>query len=190
MAYFSRLTDIVTCNLSAILAEADDPLRALEEILEEMQQGMAGAQRSMKTAIENETRLKSEIKEQQQQINFWIEQAKEHLSNEEEQLARQDLLRKHEVENLIAGLEQQLQAATSTREHLTTMFHALEARYADAQRRQAALAADAIASESNTAPASDVQPPTSPDKPSPAPDAIELELESLKQQIEQQRQSD
>ena len=41
-----------------------------------------------------------------------------------------------EVENLIAGLEQQQHAAVSTRDHLKTTLHALEARLSDAQRRR------------------------------------------------------
>ena len=53
MTYFSRLTDIVTCNLTRLLAEADDTVAALQEIIAEMEAGMAGARRSMQTAQGN-----------------------------------------------------------------------------------------------------------------------------------------
>ena len=42
MSYFSRLTDIVTCNLTEILARETDPLAAVGEIIAEMQEGLAG----------------------------------------------------------------------------------------------------------------------------------------------------
>ena len=59
-------------------------------------------------------------------------------SNEDK--ARLALIRKHEVDDLTASLEEQLKAAEQTRDHLSTTFRALEARLADARRRQQALA--------------------------------------------------
>jgi phage shock protein A len=139
MPHFSRLTEIVTCNLTAILAEAADKRATLEEILSEMREGVAGAQRSAKTAGINFARIEGEIAEQQTQIAKWLDRAKQSLAVQDEDKARQALLRKKEHESLIAGLEQQRTAARTTRDHLTTTLHALEARLADAERRLADL---------------------------------------------------
>ena len=136
MTYFSRLTDIVTCNLTKLLAEADDPVAALQEIIAEMDAGMAGARRSMQTAQGNEDRIRGEVEEHSRKITYWSEKAKEHLGAGAEDQARLALVRKREVKDLVAGLEQQLLAAEQTREHLATTFRALEARLAEAQRRQ------------------------------------------------------
>jgi phage shock protein A len=136
MTYFSRLTDIVTCNLTKLLAEADDPAAALQEIIAEMDAGMAGARRSMQTAQRNEDRIRGEVEEHSAQITHWAGKAKEHLVAGAEGQARLALVRKREVEDLVAGLEQQLVAAEQTREHLSTTFRALEARLAEARRRQ------------------------------------------------------
>lgn len=139
MPHFSRLTDIVTCNLSAMLAEAADPKKALEEIIREMKEGVAGANRSSRTAANNLSRIELEIAEQTQQVQQWLGRAREALAGEDEENARQALLRKREHESLLAGLEQQLGAARSTRDHMTCTLHALEARLADALRRKADL---------------------------------------------------
>ncbi|QDU39760.1 hypothetical protein Mal4_41070 [Maioricimonas rarisocia] len=147
MSYFSRLSDIVTCNLSALLAESDDPAATLTEIINEMQQGIAGARRSVSTARDNVVRIESEIFEQRQTIDDWMDQARSALSAGEEETARRHLMRKREVEDLIAGLEQQLSAATATRNHLQTMLNALEARLHDARRRLASLEAGQPATE-------------------------------------------
>ena len=191
MAFFSRLTDIVTCNLTEILARAEDPRATLEQIIHEMEQGIAGAQRSMKTASDNEARIRREIDEQRRQVDYWIAQAREHVAANQEHLARLDLLRKHEVENLIAGLEMQHKAAAATREHLTTTFRALEARLADARRRLTALisgdALDAAASYCLAPPSS-----IAADAPSPAgrvTDVIDVELAALKRELEHQERS-
>ena len=50
MAYFSRLTDIVTCSLTELLSKATDPQQALSQIITEMREGLAGAERSVGSA--------------------------------------------------------------------------------------------------------------------------------------------
>lgn len=139
MSYFSRLTDIVTCNLSHLLAQAEDPQAAIALIILEMREGLSGAQRSVSTASASEERLKVEIDAHREQVEMWSSKAKEMLLAGNEADARQSLLRKREVEDLIAGLSQQHKAAVATREHLATMQRALEARLAEALRRQESL---------------------------------------------------
>lgn len=139
MSFFSRLTDIVTCNLSHLLAQAEDPQSMIAEIIREMREGLSGAQRSVNTARASEERLRLEIDSHRTQIDMWTGKAREQLVAGVEADARQSLLRKREVENLIAGLNQQHKAAISTREHLATMQRALEARLAEALRRQESL---------------------------------------------------
>jgi phage shock protein A len=136
MSYFSRLTDIVTCNLTQLLNEALDPRAAIAEIVTEMQEGLAGAQRSVNTATNSEQRLKREIDEHRQSVATWTNKAREQLAAGSEAEARQSLMRKREVEDLIAGLEQQHKAAIATRQHLATMQRALEARLAEAVRKR------------------------------------------------------
>lgn len=139
MSFFSRLTDIVTCNLTHLLAQAENPQAAIAEIIFEMREGLSGAQRSVNTASASEERLRLEIESHRVQIDMWTSKAKEQLLAGDEADARQSLLRKREVEDLIAGLSQQHKAATATREHLATMQRALEARLAEAMRRQETL---------------------------------------------------
>ncbi len=136
MSYFSRLTDIVTCNLSDVLAEESDPQQALSQIISEMREGLAGAQRSVNTARSSVQRIQDEINEHRRRIATWKEKAKSALKNQQEDEARLALLRKQELEDVVAGLEQQRAAATATFEHLSTMQRALEARIAEAERKR------------------------------------------------------
>lgn len=135
MAHFSRLTDIVTCNLTTLLTRNNNCAQFLEEVIREMDEGVAGAQRCVNTAISNVMRLEAEIAEQRSACQEWVCRAQEALRDQNDDQARLALERKYEVEDLIAGLEQQLQAAISTRDHLRTMQSAIQARRADALRR-------------------------------------------------------
>lgn len=182
MPYFSRLTDIVTCNLTQLLADAPDPAAVLAEIVREMQEGIAGAQRCMRSAGENESRLRGEIDAQRQQSQQWVSEAKTSLVAGREEDARLALMRKHEVENLIAGLEMQLKAASATREHLTTTYHALEARLADAERRLASLHAGGGTAAADPTPAGGRGGRAK--APARATDLIDVELEAMKRELD------
>ncbi len=135
MSYFSRLTDIVTCNLTELLSKEAKPGEALKVIIAEMEEGLAGARRSVTTAVASEERLQKEMAEQCRQIEYWVGEARRELQAGHEEQARLALERKQEVADVVAGLEQQHKAATATRDHLTTTLRALEARIADARRR-------------------------------------------------------
>lgn len=135
MNYFSRLSDIVTCNLSQLLAGEEDQQQALELIIQEMDQGISGARRSVTAAFLAVERMDGEIGERRQQVQTWQNRAKAELKNGNEAAARLALARKAEVEDLVAGLEQQHRAAVNTHEQLQTTERALEAKKAEAVRR-------------------------------------------------------
>lgn len=136
MSYFSRLTDIVTCNLSEILDDADDPVAAIGLVIEEMEEGLAGCERCVNRADRAATELREELDEYSRQISEWMDKAKAALATGDDGQARQALLRKKEIEDLLAGLEREHAAAVATHESLKTTLRALEARISEARRRQ------------------------------------------------------
>ncbi len=135
MPYFSRLTDIVTCSLTALLNETDNPQEALQDIIREMEGGLAGAQRSVQSARQNEERLQSELEQSRQQVEHFDTEALRLLKENDENAARMALYRKKEASDLAAGLQQQVAVAHSTYEALMTTYRALEARLAEARRK-------------------------------------------------------
>jgi len=180
MAYFSRLTDIVTCNLTRMLHDAADPSGVLEQIIGEMEEGLAGAQRSAATASGHEERFRAELAEHQQQMEQWAAQARQALEAGQEDEARLALYRKSEFADVVAGLEQQLEAAVATREHLTTTLRAIRARLADARRRLQQLQTSPEAPPTDSTPSNENLPLTADHL---RQTQIEEELEQLKQQL-------
>lgn len=181
MSYFSRLTDIVTCNLTQMLNSATDPRAAIAEIVTEMEEGLAGAQRSVNTANNSEQRLKREIDEHRQSVASWTTKAREQLTAGSELDARQSLMRKREVEDLIAGLEQQHKAAIATKQHLATMQRALEARLSEAlrKREELGLGAEPVAQVASGR----FQVPAATAVPDDRQHQIDAELEALKREL-------
>ena len=182
MSYFSRLTDIVTCNLTELISQEADPRAAIEKIIAEMQEGLAGAKRSVDTAAASRQRLEKELAEHREQIAYWMAQAKETLAAGDEDQARLALVRKQEVVDLVGGLDQQYNAASATCEHLTTMLRALEARLADARRKQQQLESGTTA-EAPATPAGGSDRIASLDESRTA--RIDAELDALKRELGQ-----
>ena len=178
MSYFSRLTDIVTCNLSEILAQEENPEEAIEQIIYEIHEGVAGALRSLKTAQTNVERLEREIQEHTDQAANLAEQAMAALENENEDEARRLLVRKTEQLDLVAGLEQQISSANNLVQHLTTTHRALEARLHDAQRKKQELK-DGVVGEADANPENPTEEVMETDR----SQEIEDELAALKKKL-------
>lgn len=176
MTYFSRLTDIVTCNLTDLLKQADDPIATLDEIVLEMEEGLAGARRSVNTAANNAERLRGEIETHRNQVTIWKESARQAVAAGREDEARIALARKQELEDVAAGLEQEYAAAVATRDHLETTLRALQARLSDARRKRAELTGEST-------PAEPVSPYADPEPADSRNRAIEDELAALKREL-------
>jgi phage shock protein A len=88
-----------------------------------------------------ERRLGRELESNRAQAEYWKARAREALGRGREDLARRALLRKREHDDLAAGLEAQHAEAVRTGTGVRTALRALEARLAEARRRQRALVA-------------------------------------------------
>jgi len=184
MSFFSRLSDIVSCKLDDLVAEQVDPSAAIARIVAEIEEGLTGAKRSVTAAGASEDRLKGELEERRKQAAWWASRAREELGGGNEDGARQALLRKRETEDLAAGLEQQLAAATSTREHLSTTMRAIEARLAEARRKQSEVAPMGASSSRPATSASGTRGSTPPPTIDRARTAeIDKELEALRREL-------
>lgn len=174
MTYFSRLTDIVTCNLSRLLESASDPCRAIDDIIREMEEGLAGAKRSVGAARGAEDRIRAELNQHRDQIELWATRARNEVAEHNEMAAWQSLLRKRELLHLVEGLEQQQEAHRNTVNHLLTMQRALEARLSEALRKRCELHSGDLArlASGDNAPCSDE-----------AHQHIELEMEALRREV-------
>lgn len=135
MPHFSRLTEIITCSLTEILETAVDPRKTLAEIIDEMNEGLSACRRNVRGSSTNSDRLQKEIADYEFQIAEWKDRARHSLSQSDEDAAREALRRKVEVENLVAGLRPELEAAEAARQNMLRIQKALEARHAEAIRR-------------------------------------------------------
>ncbi|MFN0052283.1 MAG: PspA/IM30 family protein [Planctomycetales bacterium] len=184
MSFFSRLSDIISCKIDDLLANTNEPATAIGRVIAEIEEGLAGARRSAAAAAASEERLRADLAERSVQVQFWAGNAREELAAGNESGARQSLMRKRETEDLVAGLDQQLAAANSTREHLSTTMRAIEARLAEARRRQEELAIS-ISPVRVTKTASQKSEDSPPSLDGARAAQIEADLEALRRELQQ-----
>ena len=180
MPHFSRLTDIITCSLTEILNAAADPGVTLQEIIGEMNEGLAACRRNVQTSTDNGDRLKREIADYEAQIVVWKDRARQNLAEGDEDAARNSLRRKVEIVDLIAGLRPELEAAVSASQHMLRIQKALEARHSEALRRLEELTGQspAISPESESSVLSSTAATQK------RRSAIEAELEALRREMQ------
>lgn len=141
MSIFSRISDIISSNVNALLDKAEDPERMIAQIIREMEDGLGRAKQFGATAIAAERRIGRELDYNRTQAVHWKSKAREALACNREDMARRALIRKHEHDDLVKSLESQYAAARETGDSVRTSLRALEARLSEARRKQSALLA-------------------------------------------------
>jgi phage shock protein A len=141
MSIFGRISDIIAANVNALLDKAEDPEKMIAQIIREMRTALERARQQGAGAIATERQLARELNEHRNQIAFWQDRARRALAEQREELARQALQRRIEEEDLVRGLERQHARATETSAAVRTTIGALNARLAEAQRKERLLVA-------------------------------------------------
>jgi phage shock protein A len=141
MSIFSRLSDIITSNINVLLDKAENPEVMIAQIIREMEEGFANARSYAATAIAAERRIGRELEQNRLQADQWKAKAREALAAGREDLARRALIRKREHEDLVKSLQRQHEEALETSQNVRTSLRALEARLAEARRKQRSLLA-------------------------------------------------
>ncbi len=139
MSIVSRVTDIVAANLNALLDRAENPEALLAQVIREMEAGLARARRSTAVAVAAERCLIRERDEHRVAAEHWKARAKDALAAEREDLARRALARKVEHDATVQGLDEQHADAALTSQSAREALHALDARLAEARRKQRTL---------------------------------------------------
>src|SRR5262249_8602021 len=141
MSIFSRISDIIAANVNALLDKAEDPENMIAQIIREMRTALERARQQGASAIATERQLARELNEHRNQIASGQDRAGHALVEKREEVARQALERRIEEEDLVRGLERQHVRAAETSAAVRTTIGALQARLAEAQRKERLLVA-------------------------------------------------
>jgi len=141
MGIFSRFTDIVNSNLNSILDKAEDPEKIIRLMIQEMEDTLVEVRSSAARAIADKKETTRKLDALEREAGDWEKKAELALDKGREDLAKAALAEKASALRSAESLRTQQDALAEGLEKLNDDIVSLEAKLADAKRRQQAILA-------------------------------------------------
>lgn len=141
MGIFSRISDIVSANLSDMVEKYEDPEQMLRQAIREMEAAIATSKKDVAKAMANEKLVAKELATNESAAATWTQRAGSAVEMDDDDLARKALERKREHEQVAAALRDQHEAAADAATTLRTQLEAMQAKLSEAQRQLGTLSA-------------------------------------------------
>ena len=148
MGIFTRLSDIINSNISALLDKAENPEKMIRMMIQEMEETLVEVRSSTAKVIAEKKTVNRRIEQLRRQAGEWASKAELALAKDREDLARAALIEKSSVNTTVAMLEDELHKLDETLEKLSTEIDQLQAKLTDARTRQKTLLMRSSAAQS------------------------------------------
>jgi phage shock protein A len=139
MGIFSRMTDIINSNLSALLDQAEDPEKMIRLIIQEMEDTLVEVRSSSAKVLADRKAAARKLEQIGDEARSWETKAKLAISKGREDLARAALQEKRAIEDEIVLVQAELTATDEHIEQLTEEVAQLQSKLSDAKAKQKAL---------------------------------------------------
>jgi phage shock protein A len=139
MGIFSRMSDIINSNITAMLDQAEDPAKMVRMIIQEMEDTLVEVRSSSARVLADRKEAARRLEQVQVEAASWEEKARLAITKEREDLARGALQEKRAIEEEVALVEAEL---VNTDEHIAQLNNEvvqLQQKLDDARARQKAL---------------------------------------------------
>jgi phage shock protein A len=148
MGIFSRLSDIINSNISAILDKAENPEKMIRMMIQEMEETLVEVRSNTAKVIAEKKTVSRRIEQLRRQAADWEAKAEMALNKSREDLARAALVEKSAVNSTITMLDDELHKLDDTLEKLSSEIEQLQAKLTDARARQKTLLMRTTAAQS------------------------------------------
>ena len=141
MGIFSRLSDIINSNLSAILERAEDPAKIIRLMVQEMEDTLVEVRATAARMIAEKKELGRRQRRLREAVDEWQRKAELALAKGREDLARGALMEKAKLVELAAAVDEELARLDEGLSHQEEDIARLEAKLREARARQRAIVA-------------------------------------------------
>lgn len=139
MGIFSRFSDIINSNISAILDKAEDPEKMVRLIIQEMEETLVEVRTQSAKVIADKKELRRHCDRLREEGVEWERKAEVALSKDREDLARAALKEKTQACESVEVIETDLEILDANLEKLSGDIAQLQQKLVDAKNRQKAL---------------------------------------------------
>lgn len=136
MSLLTRVRDLVSANLNAMLDRAEDPEKMVNEYLRQLNESLYEAKTSVAAAMADETKLHNKMVQFQAEADQWQSKAEAAMRAGDEELARAALARKLQSQKLADSYKQQYESQDQQVEELQSALVKLESRIAEARAKR------------------------------------------------------
>ena len=147
MGFFERLSRLLRSNLNELVSNAEDPVKILEQSVEDMQNDLVKLRQAVAISIASQNRLRSQADQAKSQSENWYQRASLALKKSDENLAREALLRRKTFQESFASLTNQLASQEGQVEKLKRSLLSLEGKISEARTKKDMLKARAQAAK-------------------------------------------
>lgn len=139
MGIFSRMSDIINANISAMLDKAEDPEKMIRLIIQEMEDTLVEVRSSSVRVLADRKAAGRRLEQLEAEARAWEGKARLAISKGREDLARAALQEKHEIEDEVDAVGRELAATDEHIEGLNGEIAKLQAKLNDAKAKKKAL---------------------------------------------------
>ena len=185
MGIFSRFSDIINSNLTALLDRAEDPAKMVRMMIQEMEETLVEVRTSSARVLADRKEQERRLQRLQHDALDWENKARLALSNGREDLARAALAEKQAVEETLQLAERELKVIEEQLTVLHEEISQLQQKLDDAKAKQQSL----LAREKTSRARMDIRRSSNRDKLEEAFrkfDAYERKMDNLEAQVEAQ----
>ena len=136
MSIFSRMSDIVNSNISALLDKAENPEKMIRMVIQEMEETLVEVRSGTAKVIAEKKTLTRRAEQLKKQATDWEGKAELALSKGREDLAKAALMEKSNIVSSVEITEKDLSKLDETLDKLSVEIEQLQAKLNDARARQ------------------------------------------------------
>lgn len=139
MGIFTRMRDIISSNINAMLDKAEDPEKLVRLMIQEMEDTLVEIKASCAGAMATKKKTERRLEEARNRIQLWADRAEMAVSKGREDLAREALFEKRRYTDRVRSLEDELAQCDNLIEQYQDDIMQLENKLAGVREKQRVL---------------------------------------------------
>lgn len=108
MGVFSRLRDIVSSNINAMLDKAEDPEKLIKLMIQEMEDTLVEIKASCAGTLATQKRIRRDLEAAREAVDLWAGRAELAVARGRDDMAREAIQERRDQEQKVAVLEKEL----------------------------------------------------------------------------------
>lgn len=136
MGIVTRITDLVNANIHAVLDKAEQPEKMLRLVIQELEETLVEARSQAAKSIADKKGLNRKAVSLTNQINDWLQKAETALIKDREDLAKQALIEKSNLEEELAQVEKVLSALDANLDGMNSDIAKLQSKLTEAKTKK------------------------------------------------------